>query len=255
MKIQYASDLHLEFSANSSYLKLNPLKVIGDILVLAGDIGYLGDTNSEKHPFWDWASGNYRQVIVIPGNHEFYQLFDIDKLHNGWSYSIRPNVTYYYNAVIPLGNHTELIATTLWSHIDILDAFQTEATISDFKRIRSGSVPLSWVRFNEEHVRCFHFLAESVKRSTAEYIIVATHHVPSYELMSREFNGSTLNGAFTVELGGYIADSPIEYWIYGHSHRNVDKVIGKTRCLSNQLGYVFQNEHNSFSPNSYIEIE
>lgn len=188
MKLQYASDLHLEFSANSSYLRLNPPEVSGDVLVLAGDIGYLGDNNS------------------------------------------------------------------VWSNIDIRNAFRTEAAINDFKRIRSGMEPLSWMRFNEEHVRCFHFLADSVKRSKAKHIVVATHHVPSFELMAREFKGSILNGAFTVELGDYIADSPIEYWIYGHSHRNIDKVIGKTQCLSNQLGYVFQNEHLSFSRNSYIEI-
>lgn len=255
MKLQYASDLHLEFSANSSYLKLNPLEVVGDILVLAGDIAYLGDDNYEKHPFWNWASGNYRQVIVIPGNHEFYRSFDIDKLYDGWRYPIRSNVTCYYNAVIPLSDDAELIATTLWSHISLQDAFRTEAAVSDFKRIRSGIELLSWERFNEEHARCFQFLAESVKCSKVKHIIVATHHVPTYELMPGEFKGSPLNGAFTVELGDYIATSPIEYWIYGHSHRNIDKIIGKTQCISNQLGYVFQNEHGSFSYNSYIEIE
>ena len=26
-----------------------------------------------------------------------------------------------------------------------------------------------------------------------------------------------------------------EYWIYGHSHRNINAVIGKTQCVSNQL--------------------
>lgn len=79
MKIQYASDLHLEFAGNASYLKHNPLKVAGDILILAGDIGYLGDQNYSRHPFWDWASENYEQVIVAMGNHEFYTLVSLKK--------------------------------------------------------------------------------------------------------------------------------------------------------------------------------
>lgn len=53
MRIQYASDIHLEFADNWRYLKDNPLQVTGDILILAGDIGYLGDDNYIRHPFWD----------------------------------------------------------------------------------------------------------------------------------------------------------------------------------------------------------
>lgn len=253
MKIQYASDLHLEFAENSRFLKTNPLTVAGDILVLAGDIGYLGDDNYSKHPFWSWASDNYNQVIVIPGNHEFYKGFDLDTLHNGWEFQIKQNVCCYYNAVIKLGN-TDLIATTLWARIRVEDAFQTEASITDFKRIRHGEKILDWVRFNEEHFRCFQFLNESVKSSKAQNIIVASHHVPSHELNAQEFKGSKLNGAFTIELGDYIAASPIDFWIYGHSHRNINLVINKTRCVSNQLGYVFAKEHLSFDPHAYIEV-
>lgn len=84
MKIQYASDLHLEFAENGSFIKHNPLPVTGDILVLAGDIGYLGDENYIKHPFWDWVSENYRQVIICMGNHEFYKYYDIATLANGY---------------------------------------------------------------------------------------------------------------------------------------------------------------------------
>ena len=68
MKIQYASDLHLEFADNWRILKQKePMNVLGDILVLAGDIGYLGDDNYQTHPFWDWVSKNYQQVIVALG--------------------------------------------------------------------------------------------------------------------------------------------------------------------------------------------
>ena len=134
------------------------------------------------------------------------------------------------------------------------DAYATESAISDFKRIRYGNEPLDWTRFNDEHYRCVRFLKDSIARSTSRHILVATHHVPSFKLLSSEFKGSPLNGAFVVELGDFIEASPVEYWIYGHSHRNIDKRIGQTMCLSNQLGYVFSGEHTGFLPGKYIEV-
>ncbi|OAV66469.1 putative phosphoesterase [Bacteroidales bacterium Barb6XT] len=253
MKIQYASDLHLEFSDNYSYLKRNPLIPVGDILVLAGDIGYLNDDNYRNHPFWDWASDNFSQVIIGVGNHELYKYYDLAKMPQGLVYSIKDNVNCYYNAVIQIDN-IDLIVSTLWAKIRLEDAFTTEQGVADFHRILYNEERLTFEKFNQEHDRCFSFIKDKVEQSQTEHIIVATHHVPSFLLSSPDFKGSRINGAFTVELSDYIETSPIEYWIYGHSHRNIDKVIGKTQCVSNQLGYVFHNEHFSFNPEKVIEV-
>lgn len=254
MKIQYASDLHLEFGENSKWLKSNPLLPSADILVLAGDIGYLGDANYVTHPFWDKVSEGFKNVIVIPGNHELYKFYDINELHEGWNQEIRPNVHIHYNSVIKLDDTTELIASTLWSKIPPGEEYITEQCVSDFKRIRNGELRLSSERFNEEHTRCHNFIKKAVNGSEAKNIVVVTHHVPSFALMAEEFKNSSINGAFTSELGNFIADSRINCWIYGHSHRNIDAIIGDTRCVSNQLGYVFQDEHHSFHRDAVIEI-
>ena len=75
MKIQFCSDLHLEFLENISFLKTNPIKPIGDILLLAGDIVLLRDIDKHKD-FFNYISYNFKTTYWIPGNHEYYY-FDI----------------------------------------------------------------------------------------------------------------------------------------------------------------------------------
>ena len=254
MKIQYASDLHLEFADNWRILKQEePMNVCGDILVLAGDIGYLGDDNYQTHPFWDWASENYQQVIVALGNHEFYKFYNLSSMHDGLIGEIRPNIHYYFNAVVHIQD-IDIIVSTLWANITLEDAYITEHSVTDFRRILYGEDILTFADFNREHKRCLEFIKQSVANSSAKHKIVVTHHVPSFQLMSPEFQGSRINGAFTVELADYIATSGIDYWIYGHSHRNIDKTIGSTRCVCNQFGYAFHNENLTFDRNKYIKL-
>lgn len=254
MKIQYASDLHLEFGANTAILREHPIQPVGDVLVLAGDISYLDDDSLNKHPFWDWASDNFQEVIVIPGNHELYRNFDINELNEGLELRLRRNVRYVYNQVIHLDDTTDLIASTLWAEIPPENGYITQRRVSDFHYIRNGKSRLSWERFNEEHKKCRNFIENAVKKSRSDKIIVVTHHVPSFTLMDEEFNGSPINGAFTSELGNFIAGSRIKYWIYGHSHRNISRLIGNTLCLCNQLGYVRASEHLYFKKDAIIEL-
>lgn len=253
MKIQYASDLHLEFAENGSYIKHNPLPITGDILILAGDIGYLGDENYIRHPFWNWASENFKEVIVCMGNHEFYKNYDIATLEDGYCLEIRHNVHSYYNSVVHI-NDIDIVVSTLWAYIPLAEAYFTESVITDFRRILFKGEILTFVEFNNECKRCTDFISEAVTKSQAKHKIVVTHHVPSYRMQHPKFADSKANGAFTVELEDYIKDSGIDYWIYGHSHYNVDIQIGKTKCVTNQLGYVFHNEHMTFNPGKFIEL-
>ena len=253
MKIQFASDLHLEFHDNWRWLRTNPLKVTGDVLILAGDIGYMDDDNYSKHPFWDWASENFTQVLCCMGNHEFYKYYDISTLHDGYSLEIRPNVHSYYNSTVRIAD-IDIVLSTLWAKIPLKEAYYTEQAVSDFRRILYHGEPLTFADFNREHGRCFSFIMNAVEKSDAANKIVVTHHVPSFKLLNPRFANSKANGAFTVELAPYIELSGIDYWIYGHSHYNKDIIIGNTHCVSNQLGYVSHKEHQTFDPFKYIEV-
>ena len=260
LRIQFVSDLHLEFEQNRLWLEANPLEVAGDILMIAGDTAYLdvpesGRDTYSQYKFWDWASEHYKQVIVCLGNHDFYGYYDLATMPDGYCKPIRHNVHAYYNKVVPLGD-VDIIVSTLWSFIEPFDAYQTEKGVSDFYRILYNGHRLTADDFNAEHERCFDFIRKAVKESKAKTKIVLTHHVPTQQCTAKEFQGSAINGAFTVELGNYITDSDIDYWIYGHSHRNINAQIGKTKILSNQLGYISHGEflRNGFKIGRMIEV-
>ena len=71
LRIQYVSDLHLEFPQNRQWIAEHPLEVTGDILLVAGDTAYL-DLPDSKHEtysqyeFWDWASTKRSVTTCTP---------------------------------------------------------------------------------------------------------------------------------------------------------------------------------------------
>lgn len=254
MKIQYASDLHLEMSANRRYMQNIPFETVGDVLVLAGDIGYLCDKTMPFPKFWEWASANYREVLIVPGNHEYYQNYDIMANGDSWSREIIPNVHYHQNKVVRIDN-VDFILSTLWSRIDPEAESIIHRGMPDFRQIMYDGHRLTPTDYNTEHAKCLSFIKKSVAESTAEHIVVVTHHLPTMAVVAPEHKRSLLNSAFATELGDFIADSRIDAWIFGHSHANIDATVGNTRLICNQLGYVYYREHlKGFDGRRYIEL-
>lgn len=78
MIIQYASDLHLVFPQNYQYVTTKGLLPEGDVLVLAGDVAdlfYLHRYDS----FWDWCEESFKNTIFVPGNHDYYGVWESKK--------------------------------------------------------------------------------------------------------------------------------------------------------------------------------
>ena len=101
-KIQYCSDLHLEFRENKSFLKEHPIEPEGEVLLLAGDILPF-PLHSQSFSFIDWVGDNFKAVYWVPGNHEYYG-FDAGEAAAPLFEKIRSNVFLVNNQVIPYKN-------------------------------------------------------------------------------------------------------------------------------------------------------
>jgi len=250
MKIQYCSDLHLEFQENKNYLNRFPLKPAGEILVLAGDI-VLFKTMDEHDDFFNYCSDNFEATYWIPGNHEYYQ-YDLADVKTPLNEKIRPNVFLLNNQTIDYKN-VELVFSTLWSHVPPHYEWAVQQRVNDFNLIKKSGKKLTASDFNALHQTDFEFLKTVLAKPTEKQRIVVTHHVPTLMHYPEQYRQSEINSAFATELFDFIETSNAAYWIYGHHHFNVpDFKIGKTELTANQLGYVMHKEHLGYTPSKYL---
>ncbi len=252
MKIQYCSDLHLEFLKNTYFLHSNKLVPKADILVLAGDILPFCK-NTDTIQYFDFLSDNFKQTYWLPGNHEYY-VSDVVRYHKYKANQIRHNVRVVKDEVVSI-NGVNLIFTTLWSKISIQNELIVKSRVSDFSVIKIDGDDFRPKHFNQLHNESLEFLTNALERNNNNKNIVITHHVPTLQNYYEEYKNSPINDAFAVNLDSFILNYQPEAWIYGHSHYNAPEfMIGKTHMLTNQLGYVDSNEHGSFRLDAVFEI-
>jgi len=252
MILQYASDLHLEFSQNQRFLKSNPLQSGGDVLILAGDVMPFADLE-KHHDFFDYLADHFETTYWIPGNHEYYQ-FDLARKCGQLNEAIRKNVHLVNNLTIKQDD-VRFIFSTLWSHISPSNQWKLQRSINDFRVIKYNSDRFDVAQFNEQHKQCLEFIKQELEGESVEKIVVVTHHVPTLMNYPERYKGDALNEAFAVELFDLIETTQPHCWIYGHHHFNTpDFNIGTTQMLTNQLGYVEHGGSRYFSTDKTLDL-
>jgi len=252
MKIQYCSDLHLEFPENKKYILENPIKPKAEILILAGDI--VPFAVLDKHQdFLDYVSEHFKYTFWIPGNHEYYY-GDINNRTGSFEEKIRENV-FLLNNIVKEIDGVRFIFSTLWSSLSPERQFLIQQSLSDFRVIKNGNRLFSTDDYNSLHRENVQFLKDALKNSKNITSVVVTHHVPTFQNYPEKYRDSKINEAFAVDLESLIIDNSIDYWIYGHHHCNVkDFNVHKTKLITNQLGYVRYGENTDYKADAVIEI-
>lgn len=235
MKLQIASDLHLEF-----FQRLFPGERLispahgADLLVLAGDIA---NGVEAIELFRDWPV----PVLYLAGNHEFYGhaieqvRIDLRKAAAGTS------VTFMDNDVVDFGG-VRFLGTTLWTDYRLeLNRTQrqlmenAELRINDHYRIRCSDGKFTAERALAEHEIARAWLAHVLDKPYDGKTVVVSHHGPHPLSVHPRYVGEALNAAFVSNLTELLPKADL--WIHGHVHDNFDYRVAGCRVVANPRGY------------------
>jgi predicted phosphodiesterase len=229
------SDLHLEFGSAWTM----PSDAAGDVLILAGDIV----TFRHLHLLHNFLARWTKPALYIAGNHEYYTQRPMDQEHANfqtWLRDSHPNVRFLLDQEIHLDGVT-FFGGTMWTNFNgsnrrAMDTARHE--MSDFRLIRNADQTTflpqdSVVLHNAFAARLEEWLAKDLSGPR----VVITHHAPVVNPRTK-YAGSALMPAFnSLDMLPVIERGGIDLWIYGHTHECDDQIMGRTRIISNQLGY------------------
>lgn len=243
MKIQYLSDVHLEFMT-----KPPKIKVMADVLCLAGDIGY--PYSGIYSLFLKQMSQSFKKVFLITGNHEYY---NSDKYGNHTMEEVNKtiesviitnnltNITFLLNSY-ELYEDVLFVGTTLWSKIPSMN-MNDICLMNDFKQIQG----LNYDTYNLLHYKSCSFIADTlalVEKDKEKYkdkkIVIMTHHLPSFNLIDEKHAYSDTNCFYASKCDQFFKE-PIKAWIYGHTHTPNKTIINNIQFVCNPKGYPSEN--------------
>lgn len=278
MKIAIASDLHLEFGD----IDLPNLHG-ADVLILSGDIMVAQDlrlnavtqpdhehTNARKsarkaqryRDFLQRCSDQFRHVIYVAGNHEFYH----GNFHSSLDYLREeigryPNVSFLEND-FRIIDDVLFVGATLWTDCNRGDPMTAHALpdmINDFRVIRNdhaGYRRLSTEDIADRHRQTLDYFGSVLAEHKDSQCVVVGHHAPSSLSTHERYRDHTImNGGFVSNLESFILDRPqICLWTHGHMHDPFDYELGSCRVVCNPRGYVgYEPQADGFEL-KYVEI-
>jgi len=266
MKIQIASDLHLEFLQRDYPGE----RIIGpvpgaEVLILAGDIAVGADVFTL---FSSWPTPTPVPIIFVAGNHEFYHhVLDPMRLKMEKT-AANFSMHYLENSSVVIGN-ARFLGTTLWTDYK-LDANRPQAdqmrdaerSLNDHRLIRTGRHMFTAQDALDRFNLAKDWLTQELAKPFEGKTVVVTHHACHPLSVHPRHKGSPINSAFTSDMSELMQS--VDLWIHGHTHDNVDYKVDRCRVVSNQAGYcvnrtyarrddwIFENK--AFDRNFMVEI-
>lgn len=267
MRIQYMSDLHLELPGVTPPV----VRPIAPTLVLAGDIG--NPMSVAYHEFLADCARRWENVVVVAGNHEFYNKRGAEAWAKGLAVpeTVADRVAACRSAAAEAGSNVHFLergradiggiaflGCTLWSDLTGVES-QIEYGMNDCRVICAEGTRVA----RAEDLKTWHqrdrawLTAElAACREEGRGAVVVTHHLPTYRLISNRYQGHPLNAGFASALDDMICE-PVRAWICGHSH--VASVLhagpdGRVPCVLNPRGYPGESR-TGFCAEMFVDVD
>lgn len=242
MRINYFSDIHLEFGL------LKTPDNDADIIVAAGDIG-IGAQGV------DWLKTLNKPVIYIAGNHEFYTHEYQQTLQLIRKQCVGSNVHFLENDCFVFEG-VRFLGCTLWADLFVEGDKKAEAlgkTLNDFRRIQFAEKPFDVAEFCHLHQSSKTWLEQELAQPFSGKTVVITHHAPS--LWSWNDSAHALKKlAYCNDMKPLLHEYEIAAWFHGHVHSPADYRIAGARILCNPRGYAGTKIVPRFDQNRVVEI-
>lgn len=225
MKLQYFSDIHLEFgSMNAGTTDADVIVAAGDVNVGAGGVA--------------WLNKSGKPTIYIAGNHEYYG-GEISSVQTAIRAAAANTSVRFLECETAVINDVRFLGATLWTDFmgeDVELMATLKQHMNDYQQIRCGDRPLEpedLAQFNRDtRVWLEHELSVPFAGKT----VVVTHHAPLFASW-RSANSSLFKGAYCNDLTRMILKHPIDLWIHGHVHARSDYRANALRVVCNPRGY------------------
>lgn len=243
MKVKLFSDLHLD--QHCEYFTFNPGS--GELLILAGDILCAkhfktdGDLNKIYKSFLNYCSSNFKNVLYVLGNHEYYG-YNYESTLKTISENLPNNITILNNSSKKIEDWV-FIGGTLWTDHNKenpINMIHNSMAMNDYRAIRIGSNfrklrSEDTVKFYKETKKYFEGELEKHKN---EKVFMISHMAPSFMSIHPHYRDSNYNSAYCTDMNEWICDRPqIKYWAHGHIHYPQNYKINECRVIANPRGY------------------
>lgn len=236
MRLQIASDLHLEYLEwrFPAFRGVEPGDA--DVLVLAGDVA---KGSRVLDLFGNWPC----PVVYVPGNHEFYGseiasvLAELQQRASDF-----PNVKILAPGTWEYGD-VRFIGCTLWTDYAVFGAQRALAAMAicaekivDHQSIRGeGGHPFLPADALTLHQAQRQWLRDRLAEPFAGRTVVVTHHGPHRNSIAPRYADDLSSAAFVSDLEDCLDLADLH--IHGHTHDSFDYTIGRTRVMANPMGY------------------